>query len=147
MITLRHFCLEDAEALHSLFYPELSMAGIADMIRAWDSRVYQGKYFEMFAVAHDGAIVGCASLCERSSSVASAGIEIAPAERKKGFATEAMAALLDFAAKKGCRIILDQVRTDNPASIRLHEKLGFASDGYVYRNQREHAVFVFVKPL
>ena len=42
--------------------------------------------------------------------------------------------MLEYAAKKGYKIILDQVRKDNLASIRLHKKLGFESDGYVYLN-------------
>ena len=43
---------------------------------------------------------------------------------------------MQYAAEKGYRIILDQVRKDNPASIRVHEKLGFESDGYIYQNQK-----------
>ena len=147
MIALRHFTPEDAESIHSFLYPDLSMSEIADMIQAWNACVYQGKYFEMFAVVKDGGIVGSASLREQSEGVVSAGIRIFQAERKKGFASQAMAILIAFAAQKGFRIMMDQVGTDNQASILLHEKLGFFSDRYAYQNQRNHAVFLFIKPL
>ena len=42
---------------------------------------------------------------------------------------------------------MDQVRPDNLASVRLHEKLGFESDEKIYRNRKGHDVLIFVKPL
>ena len=58
-----------------------------------------------------------------------------------------MAVLIDSAASKGYRIMLDQVRKDNQASIKLHEKLGFESDGYTYRNQKNNEIILYIKPL
>lgn len=68
-------------------------------------------------------------------------------ERRKGAASEAISLLMRYASKKHYRIILDQVRKDNTASIRLHEKLGFESDGYVYRNQRDQEIVLYLKPI
>lgn len=147
MITLRHFTTDDAEIIHNNLYPDMSTADITEMITEWNSCVHDDRYFEMFAVIADDRIVGHVSLYEHSQSIASTGIEIYHAERKKGFATDALALLMDHASEKGYRIILDQVRADNHASIRLHEKLGFESDGYIYRNQRDHEVVLYAKPL
>ena len=52
-----------------------------------------------------------------------------------------------LASKLLGRILLDQVRRDNAASIRLHEKLGFETDGYGYRNQKGREVVLYLKPL
>lgn len=147
MITLRHFSPDDAEVIHNNLYPDMAIADITEMITEWNSFVHDGRYFEMFAVISDDRIVGNVSLYEHNQSVASTGIEIYQAERKKGFASDALALLMKHASEKGYRILLDQVRKDNHASIRLHEKLGFESDGYVYRNQRDYEVVLYAKPL
>ena len=147
MVTLRRFTPEDAPSIHQLIYPDMTKEQIVDMIGEWESGVCQGRYFGMFAVECDGRIVGSVSLYEHSPSVASAGIEIVRHERGKGIATKAMETLLAAAIEKGYRIIMDQVSTDNHASIRLHEKLGFESDRYVYRNHRNHDIYLFLKPL
>ncbi len=147
MITLRHFSMEDAGSVHDGLYPDMKESDIMKMLTEWNSCLYQGRYAEMFAVLSDGRIVGYVSLYERSRSVASAGVEIWPGERGKGFASEAMAALLTVAAEKGYRLILDQVLRSNQASIRLHEKLGFECDGYIYRNRNGHEVFLYTKLL
>ena len=147
MVTLRHFTREDAEPVRAGLYPDMTGADIRAMIDAWNTRVYQGRYFEMFAVLSGQGIVGCASICGRSRSIASLGIEIFAAERGKGFASEALAILSEYVAEKGYRMILDQVRADNAASVRLHEKLGFETDGCVYRNRKGHEVVLYMKPV
>ena len=138
MVVLRHFLEQDAGFICENLYPDLAIDGAVAMIDEWNSGVHQGRYFEMFAVLSGGVIVGYASLKEHSKSTVSAGMEILRAEQNKGFGTQALAALINSAASKGYRIMLDQVRKDNPASIRLHEKLGFESDGYTYQIGRAH---------
>ena len=147
MVTLRHFAPEDAESVRSRLYPDMTLEQIREMIAEWNTGSYQGRYFEMFAVLAGGRIAGCVSLLGQSRSMASAGIEIFPEERKKGFASEAYALILKRASEKGYRLIMDQVRPDNLASVRLHEKLGFESDEKIYRNRKGHDVLIFVKPL
>ena len=147
MTELRHFRPEDAEIVRRSLYPDADDAEAAGLIDEWNAGVWQGKPFEMLAVLSGGRIVGQASLLEHSPSVVSAGIEISAAERNRGLGTGALAALISLAKEKGYRIMLDQVRWDNRASIRLHEKLGFESDGCVYRNRQDREVILFIKPL
>lgn len=147
MMTLRHFGHEDAESVRQHLYPGLSEEDIRNMMDEWNSGLYQGRYFEMFAIVSGGRIAGFVSLTEHSRSVVSVGIEVCSSERGKGIAQEAVQMITRQAAEKGYRIILDQVRRDNPAGIRLHEKLGFESDGYVYRNQRNHEVVLYLKTI
>ncbi len=147
MVTLRSFVPEDAESVRRNLYPDLSLPDIAQMIDEWNTRRYRGKYFEMFAVLSGQEIAGCASLYGQTKSIASAGVEITSGQRGKGIAAEALVLLMQYAAEKGYRIVQDQVRRDNAASIRLHEKLGFESDGYVYRNQRNQEVVLYLKQI
>ncbi len=79
-----------------------------------------------------------------AESITDSGFEI---KIPKGFAFDAMVQMLEYAAKKGYKIILDQVRKDNLASIRLHKKLGFESDGYVYLNEKNIDVLLYLKLL
>ncbi len=147
MVVLRHFLEQDAGFICESLYPDLAIDEAMAMINEWNSGEHQERYFEMFAVLSGGIIVGYASLKERSQSTVSAGIEILKTKQNKGFGTQALAALIDSAASKGYRIMLDQVRKDNQASIKLHEKLGFESDGYTYRNQKNNEIILYIKPL
>lgn len=147
MVTIRNFTHQDAEPLRQSLYPDMELSAISEMIDEWNSLVCCGKYFEMFAIVSDDKITGYVSLYEHSKTVASIGAEVIAEERRKGAASEAISLLMRYASEKRFRIILDQVRRDNTASIRLHEKLGFESDGYVYRNQRGLETVLYLKPI
>ena len=147
MTILRHFRAEDAELLRARLYPELESERIGALIEEWGTLKYGGKYFEMFAVEEDGRVVGSASLYEHSPSVVSAGNELFGGERGKGLGTAAMRLLEEAAAGRGFRIIKDQVAADNAGSIGLHEKCGFETDGYVYKNKKGVDVLIFLKAL
>ncbi len=143
MIRLRKFEERDAAALQKQM-PDAAPEEIAELIRTWQSGVFDGKPFEMFAVTSDDAVIGSASLYGRSKSVASVGMEIFPDERGKGYASEAIRMILETARNRGCRVILDQVAADNKPSISLHEKLGFETDGYVYRNAKNKEILLYL---
>lgn len=147
MVRIRHFTTEDAETIKKRQYPDMTADEIERMIADWNSGVFEGRRFEMLAVTEYGRITGCASLAERSQSVVSLGIEIFSEERGKGIASNAMPLLLERARETGYRAVLDQVRTDNTASLRLHEAFGFETDGYVYRNKRDREVVLYLKLL
>lgn len=147
MTELRHFSREDCESLRSCRYPDMSSNEIAEMISEWNTCIYGGRYFEMFAVISDDRPVGSISVYEHSPSSCELGPDIFPDERNKGYASEAMALALLHAAEKGYRLVLQQIKTDNEASIRLHEKLGFERLDSVYRNRRGNEVFLYIKAL
>ena len=147
MVSIRLFSDSDIDILRTNLYPYLSMEEIRLMVQDWNSGSYQGKRFEMFAVLNDKEIVGTISLYEHSKSVASIGVEIFEPHRRKGYAYEANLLLQEYAKQIGYKVIQNQVRTDNTASIRLNEKLGFESDNYVYKNKRDQTVYLFLKAL
>jgi len=147
MVTIRSFTQEDASFIQQNLYPDMSLSDISDLIDAWHTCIYDGKYFEMFAVLSDESMVGFVSLLEHSKHIASLGAEIIPMARGKGVASNAITLLMQYAAEKEYQVLLDQVRADNVASIRLHHKLGFESDGYVYKNQRGRDVVLYIKTI
>lgn len=143
-VRLRRFTEADAPLLRQKQYPDADIEEIKEMIRAWNAGSDRGKRFELYAIAADGAVVGSVSLYERSRSVASVGTEVFADERRKGYAAEGMRRMLAIAKERGYRIVQDQVRADNAASIALHAKLGFETDGYIYRNAKDRPVLLYL---
>lgn len=147
MVVLRHFALDDAATIQKKRYPAKARAEIEQLIRAWNKETYSGKRFAMLAIVHDDEPVGFCSWFEHTKSVVSFGVDVWEGERKKGYAFMALTQLEECVREKGFAIVQDQVRADNVASIRLHEKLQFETDGYVYRNQKGGKVLLFLKAL
>ena len=147
MMTLRDFTTDDAEKLRRLYYQNMSVEAVRDMILEWTKYEYAGKYFEMFAVVDSDNIVGELSLFELSKSVVSIGVEIFPKFEEQGHGKQAVISALKICRSNGYKIVCDQVRTDNAASIALHKSLGFESDMYIYKNQKNHDVYLFLKSL
>ena len=102
-------------------------------ITKWQEKEFANKYFEMFAIVNDTEMVGMISLYQHSPNVISCGPEIFECYRKRGFAGNAMMLAMKTAKSKGYKLVLQQIRVDNIASIALHKKLGFETDGYVYK--------------
>ena len=147
MISLRHFEESDAEVLQTYYASGKNKDDIISMIHDWKILSYKGRYFEMFAIQNDATVVGSISIYGRSKSIASLGIEIFTPYRRMGYGYEAMCQLIECATRIDYKIIMQQIRTNNLASIRLHEKLGFETDGHVYKNQKGHKVLIYLKLL
>ena len=128
-------------------YHGLSSEQIVELIRDWNRKIFDGRYFEMFAVVSDNEIVGTISLYHHSSEVISIGPEIFSEYRRKGFAHEAMKQACSIAKNKGYKIVSQQIRTDNSASIALHLSLGFETNGSVYTNKKGNQVSIYLKSL
>ena len=144
MVSLRPFTDRDATIIREKQMPSASLDEVLEMIKAWESKTFRGRHFEMLALTADHTVVGSVSLYGHTDQIASVGIEVFPDERGKGYAAEGMRAILKIAAMHGYRIISDQVRADNAASIALHEKLGFETDGYLYQNAKGREVLIYL---
>ena len=101
----------------------------------------------MFAIVKDEEIVGRISLYQHSANVISCGPEIFEGYCRQGFAKEAMLLAMDIAKSSGYKVVMQQIRADNVASVALHNSLGFETDGYVYRNQKGNEVLIYIKVL
>ncbi len=59
------------------------------------------------------------------------GLYVAPDARGRGIGTQLYSALLDACAARGFRSAIAGITLPNPASVALHDRLGFASVGVV----------------
>ena len=125
----------------------MSLGEIREMFDQWEKKEFLGRYFEMFAIIKDEKIVGMISLYQLSDSMISCGPEIFMPYRKQGIGTEAMVLAMNIAKDRGYKVVLQQISLDNIASIALHNKLSFETDGYTYKNKKEHNVRVYIKLL
>jgi len=146
MIAIRNFQEQDANILLQLKYQDKSFEEIKEIITLWNEKAYNGRYYEMFAVCDQDEIVGSVSLYQHSDYIISAGPEICVPYRKKGYGYEALMLVYDYAKGLGYKIASAQIRTDNVASIRLHEKLGFQRDCEMI-NQKGNSVYIYLKHL
>ena len=143
-MALRPFSHDDAAVVRENMMPDASFEEVSALIEDWGTKRFAGKFFEMLALTVDGTVVGSVSLYEHTEKVASFGAEIFPGERGRGYAPEGLRLLMKKAKAYGYRLLMDQVRADNRASIALHEKLGFETDAYVYKNARDHSVLLYL---
>ena len=147
MITLRNFMKTDALHLQKSSYSILSIKEIEDLVCEWNQKQVNHKYFEMFAVVVDETIVGMISLYQHSTEVVSIGPEIFKEYRQKGLAKEAMICACEIAKEKGYKIVSQQIRTNNIASIALHSSLGFETNGLTYTNAKGNQIAIYLKCL
>ena len=147
MIQLRSFEKEDASELQKYGYSGMSAEQIEVLICDWSKKQFDGKYFEMFAIVSDGKIVGTVSLYQHSSEVVSIGPEVFGEYRRKGIGKEAVTLACQFAKEKGFKIVSQQIRLNNAASIALHRSLGFETNGFVYTNSKGNEVSIYLKCL
>ena len=145
MITLRNFTEADALELQRNKYRHKTISEVQEMIREMNRKYYNDKYFEMFAVVHQGSIVGMISLYEHSKWVVSCEPEIFESECRKGYGYEALLRALLIAREKGYKIAVAQIRTDNVASIALHKKAKFEME-HEYVNSKGNAVYFMMRP-
>ena len=147
MILLRNLKKEDASELQEYVYSDLSTEQVEALICEWYKKQFNGKYFEMYAIVSDEKIVGTISLYQHSSEVISIGPEIFCEYRRKGFAKEAMICACQMAKEKGFKIVSQQIRTNNAASIALHCSLGFETNELVFTNTKGNQVYIYLKSL
>ncbi len=115
-------------------------------IAEFASMEYNGRYFEMFAVVCEAEIVGFVSLYEHDAATISLGPEIMEKHWRNGYGTQAMELGLLHAKQKGYTKATAQIRKNNAASIKLHEKLGYQKTGEMV-NRKGTEVFVYERKL
>ena len=147
MILLRNLKKQDASELQERGYSDLSTEQVEALICDWNKKQFNGKYFEMYAIVSDEKIVGTISLYQHSSEVVSIGPEVFCEYRRKGFAKEAMICACKMAKEKGFKIVSQQIRTNNAASIALHCSLGFETNELVFTNTKGNQVYIYLKCL
>ena len=145
MIALQPISVDYTELLMLKY--EMSKDDAKKLITQSETELLNNKYFKMFAILNNEMCVGIVSLYEHSASVISIGPEIFEEYRNCGYATEAMKIAMNIVKTKGYKIVCQQIRTNNAASIQLHTKLGFETDNYSFFNKNKNEVVIYLKTL
>lgn len=143
---LRHFTEADLPVLRTYYVPERTDEEIMELLTQWNAGMFQGKHFEMFALCDGDTVVGMVSLYQHNGYIVSAGPEVFEPFRRRGYGEAGLRLAYEHAGRQGYTIASAQIRTDNDASIRLHEKLGFLRDCEM-TNRRGNRVYTYLKQL
>ena len=142
---LRPISKEYTEILSDKY--NMSLEDINKLITQSDSELFENKFFKMYVIMIAELIVGTISIYEHSANVVSIGPDIFEEYRQCGYTTEAMKAIMDIAKAKGYKVVFQQIRTNNTASIALHTKLGFETDNCIFKNKNDNEVSIYLKPV
>jgi RimJ/RimL family protein N-acetyltransferase len=113
-------------------WPPTSEASVRAWAEAQSLRKFENETFHWVIVDGEGAPVGSISThdCNPRYGTFSYGIDVAPGHQRKGYASEAIRLVLRYYFEElRYQKVSVPVHSDNEASIRLHEKLGFQLEG------------------
>ncbi len=147
MIILKEIELNHLEDLQKNLYKNKTLLELENMLSIWKTKAFKGKYFEMLGVFSENALVGIFSLAEHTKSSVSLGIELFEQFRNLGYGYQALTGGLEIAKDRGYKLTVNQVRTDNTASMALCKKCELESDFYEYLNKKGNKVYIYLKPL
>lgn len=145
-IKLRKFNTEDAYLLKKYQFHQMDMNEITDMIALRNKNLYNGRYCEVFAAECEGALSGWFSMAELPNGRISIGPTVFEPYRQKGIAFSVMRNLLFTAKRNGYSLAEAQIRINNAASIKLHEKLGYIQIKKI-TNRNGNEVYIYMKKL
>lgn len=145
-IKLRKFNAEDAYLLKKYQFHQMDMNEITDMIALRNKNLYNGRYCEVFAAECEGALSGWFSMAELPNGRISIGPTVFEPYRQKGIAFSVMRNLLFTAKRNGYSLAEAQIRINNAASIKLHEKLGYIQIKKI-TNRNGNEVYIYMKKL
>ncbi len=102
----------------------------------WNKYIFDPDRFDYMAIRRDtGRAIGVFGIKREDSSSKEVEVSymLSPEERRKGYASEAVIALMDYIKKEWeCKSVIAKIHKDNRSSIRLVLKLGYRC---VYHNE------------
>lgn len=110
-----------------------SREAIAALIDEWNTRLFDGKYFEMFLIRADGLCAGLLSLAERSPDSVSVGVSLESGAQGLGIGTRSVNLAKTVAEERGYRFLTARNRADNAASVAVCRKCGFELTGSEFK--------------
>ena len=125
--------LDSERARHLDFvWPPTSNASVQAWVEAQSRQKLEHDSFHWVIENHDGDPVGSISThdCTPRYGTFSYGIDVAPEHQRQGYAREAIRLVLRYYFEElRYQKVTVPVHSDNEASIRLHEGLGFQREG------------------
>ncbi len=147
MIDLKEIELQNINELQEYLYKNKTVEELENLISFWKNKTFNGKYFEMLGAFNEKNFVGIISITEQTKSSVSFGVEIFEKYRKLGYGASALKIGFEKAKQKGYKLTVNQVRTDNLASMALCEKCGLETNFYEYINKKGNKVYLYIKQI
>ena len=155
MTTLRAATVSDAPAIAALYnhYVRETVVTFEETPVSADEMarriVETGTEFPWLVHAADGVVLGYAyATAWRTRSAYRFSVEstvyVAPTHHRRGLATALYAALLEELRERGAHSVVGGIALPNPASIALHEKLGFVKVAHFEEIGRKHGRWIDV---
>ena len=130
--------LDSERARHLDFvWPPTSEASVRAWVEEQSKQKLENDVFHWLIENQEGAPVGSISThdCNPRYGTFSYGIDIPPEYQRQGYASEAIQLVLKYYFEElRYQKVTVGIHANNPASIRLHEKLGFQHEGRVRRS-------------
>ena len=109
----------------------------------------QGPRHPVLVAVEDGAVVGWASLSGYSpraayAETATVSVYVREDYRGRGVGTELMAAIMEAGREAGLHVVLARIADVNPASVRMHESVGFEHVGDLREAGRKFGRYIDV---
>ena len=117
-------------------WPPTSLASVRSWAEEQARKKLDGDCFHWIIETRDGIPVGTIAThdCSARCGTFSYAIDVAKEHRGKGYAGAAIWLVLKYYFEElRYQKVTAQVHADNPASLRLHEKLGFQQEGTLRR--------------
>jgi len=143
---LKPISKNDINVFDQTEYGNLTLENRERLINDSINGLCKGKYFKFYLILVDEICVGFINVCGHSESVVSIAPEIKKDYRKKGYAHLAMQKVLDLVREKGYKIAVAGIKTDNIASQKLQEKLGFEYVQNIFSKNGNELKY-YIKPL
>lgn len=146
-LSLSPLASEDVPFLTGTGYASMPEKAKQKMLSDSQAKQYaDGNYFEVFTLREGNDVIGFVSLYSKEPGFVSIGLDIRKQYRRQGYGTRSAEPIAELLTEKGFVAIRNTVRTDNEASIRLHEKLGFTLTDQ-YATDKGRSVYVFEKAI
>ena len=129
---------QDSERGRALdfLWPPVSLASVTGWVEKQSQRSLEDDAFHWMIETLEGEAVGTISThhCDPHTGTFSYGVDIDMNRRRQGYAREAIGLVLKYYFNElRYQKVTVSVHSDNPASILLHETLGFAREGVLRR--------------
>jgi RimJ/RimL family protein N-acetyltransferase len=138
---------QDSERAHNLdfLWPPTSKVHSIAYAEEASKRKFENDTYQWIIENRAGEAVGAIDThhCNPRDGTLSYALDVAPEHRRKGYASEAILMVLRYYFEElRYQKANIPVHSDNPESIRLHEKLGFHQEGAQRRMMFTRGVYV-----
>jgi RimJ/RimL family protein N-acetyltransferase len=107
----------------------LTRVGVEGLLLIWEAEAPLGKAHRFIMQLPDGMVIGVIGLHAKGDGRYTLGYHVGAQFRGRGYATEAVCAMVDLAWSLGAEELYADHFADNPVSGRVLEKAGFAYTG------------------